>query len=57
VLAELLSYLKVDEIGVTPQEFNVVEFEKDDDTNFHIDFIHAAANLRARNYKIHEIEH
>lgn len=28
------------------------EFEKDDDSNFHIDFIAAAANLRARNYKI-----
>ena len=29
-----------------------VDFEKDDDTNFHIDFIAAAANLRAENYKI-----
>jgi ubiquitin-activating enzyme E1 len=29
-----------------------VEFEKDDDTNFHIDFITAASNLRAENYKI-----
>ncbi|XP_015599069.1 ubiquitin-like modifier-activating enzyme 1 [Cephus cinctus] len=28
------------------------EFEKDDDTNFHIDFIVAASNLRATNYKI-----
>jgi ubiquitin-activating enzyme E1 len=33
-----------------------IEFEKDDDTNFHIDFIHAASNLRARNYKIPEID-
>lgn len=31
---------------------NPVEFEKDDDTNFHIDFITAASNLRATNYKI-----
>jgi ubiquitin-activating enzyme E1 len=31
---------------------NPVEFEKDDDTNFHIDFITAASNLRALNYKI-----
>ncbi|KXL43568.1 hypothetical protein M433DRAFT_3558 [Acidomyces richmondensis BFW] len=30
----------------------VVEFEKDDDTNYHIDFITAASNLRAENYKI-----
>ncbi len=29
-----------------------IEFEKDDDTNFHIDFIAAAANLRAVNYSI-----
>lgn len=31
---------------------NVVEFEKDDDTNHHIDFINAASNLRAINYEI-----
>ena len=31
---------------------NPVEFEKDDDTNHHIDFITAAANLRALNYSI-----
>ena len=29
-----------------------VEFEKDDDTNYHIDFITAASNLRAMNYNI-----
>lgn len=29
-----------------------VEFEKDDDTNHHIDFITAASNLRAQNYNI-----
>ncbi|KAG6331678.1 hypothetical protein ID866_7409 [Astraeus odoratus] len=29
-----------------------VEFEKDDDTNHHIDFITAASNLRATNYTI-----
>ncbi|KAF8742413.1 hypothetical protein AX14_004632 [Amanita brunnescens Koide BX004] len=29
-----------------------VEFEKDDDTNHHIDFITAASNLRATNYAI-----
>ncbi|KAF8640005.1 hypothetical protein AX17_001250 [Amanita inopinata Kibby_2008] len=29
-----------------------VEFEKDDDTNHHIDFITAASNLRATNYGI-----
>jgi ubiquitin-activating enzyme E1 len=30
------------------------EFEKDDDKNFHMDFITACSNLRARNYKIKE---
>jgi ubiquitin-activating enzyme E1 len=29
-----------------------VDFEKDDDTNHHIDFITACSNLRAENYKI-----
>jgi ubiquitin-activating enzyme E1 len=29
-----------------------VEFEKDDDTNFHMDFIVATSNLRAENYDI-----
>lgn len=28
------------------------EFEKDDDTNFHIDFVTATSNLRATNYSI-----
>ena len=28
------------------------EFEKDDDTNFHMDFITACSNLRAENYEI-----
>ncbi|NXN16305.1 UBA1 enzyme, partial [Indicator maculatus] len=29
-----------------------IEFEKDDDSNFHMDFIVAASNLRAENYDI-----
>lgn len=29
-----------------------IEFEKDDDSNFHMDFIVAASNLRAENYGI-----
>lgn len=31
-------------------------FEKDDDTNFHIDFITATSNLRAANYSIKEAD-
>jgi ubiquitin-activating enzyme E1 len=30
----------------------VAEFEKDDDTNFHIDFITASSNMRAWNYRV-----
>ncbi|KAJ3125565.1 SPS-sensor component ptr3 [Nowakowskiella sp. JEL0407] len=33
-------------------KMNPVDFEKDDDSNFHIDFITAASNLRATNYGI-----
>jgi len=32
------------------------EFEKDDDTNFHMDFITCGSNLRARNYNIAEAD-
>ena len=32
------------------------EFEKDDDSNFHIDFIHACANIRALNYGLKEMD-
>ena len=35
---------------------NPLEFEKDDDSNFHMDFITATSNLRARNYKIPEVD-
>lgn len=32
------------------------EFEKDDPTNWHIEFVSAVANLRARNYQIKEVD-
>lgn len=35
--------------GVVPEP---ADFEKDQDLNFHIDFITAACNLRAANYRI-----
>ena len=49
---EELSALKIN----TDRKVNIIEFEKDDDTNFHIDFMSATANLRARNYKIPEVD-
>ena len=38
-------------LGTIPEEF-----EKDEDTNFHIDFIHAMANCRSNNYKLEPME-
>lgn len=39
---------------VSELDYNVkaLSFEKDDDTNFHIDFVTSASNIRATNYKI-----
>lgn len=37
-----------------PASVEAADFEKDDDDNFHIDFITACANLRAANYHIPE---
>lgn len=34
------------------QKLNPIDFEKDDDTNHHMEFITAASNLRAENYGI-----
>uniref|UniRef100_A0A1I8GM96 E1 ubiquitin-activating enzyme n=1 Tax=Macrostomum lignano TaxID=282301 RepID=A0A1I8GM96_9PLAT len=34
----------------------VVEFEKDDDSNYHMDFITACSNLRAANYDIEQAD-
>ena len=51
-LTAKLSQMKI----TTQRRMRNVEFEKDDDTNFHIDFIASTANLRARNYKIPEVD-
>mmetsp|Transcript_15034 Transcript_15034/g.31101 ORF Transcript_15034/g.31101 Transcript_15034/m.31101 type:complete len:672 (+) Transcript_15034:3-2018(+) len=47
------------ELGKTladSKQLAAAEFEKDDDSNFHIAFIAAAANMRARNYTIPEAD-
>jgi hypothetical protein len=31
---------------------NPLEFEKDEDNNFHIDLLHSMTNCRASNYKL-----
>lgn len=37
---------------LTPDSLMAVDFEKDDDNNFHMDFITSCSNLRATNYSI-----
>jgi hypothetical protein len=37
-------------------KLQVEEFEKDNDDNFHVDFIHAMTNVRATNYKLDEMD-
>lgn len=56
VLAKLIPEVKTLAESINRQELQAADFEKDDDSNFHIDFIHATAQLRARNYKITECD-
>ncbi len=52
-LANVMNELSIyDKNNHDPSIFKAHEFEKDDDTNYHIDFIHSCSNLRAENYKI-----
>jgi len=53
-LSNLMQVLSVSTQGLAQDSITAAEFEKDDDTNFHIAFINAVANLRARNYQIPE---
>ena len=51
----------MDDLSITTKELpasalEAADFEKDDDSNYHIAFITAASNLRARNYKIGEAD-
>ncbi|KAK9812201.1 hypothetical protein WJX73_003893 [Symbiochloris irregularis] len=41
-----------------PKDYRLVPvvFEKDDDTNYHMDLITGLANMRARNYQIQEVD-
>lgn len=57
VINDLLGRLEAGASDLPPgYKLNTIEFEKDDDTNFHMDFISSLANLRARNYQIPEVE-
>jgi len=52
--AELEALLgRIEQIGASATgAFEPADFEKDDDDNFHIDFVTACSNLRAGNYSI-----
>jgi ubiquitin-activating enzyme E1 len=56
-LSQLMKDLSLyDKDKADPDKLHPEDFEKDDDTNGHIDFIHACSNLRAKNYKIQECD-
>lgn len=43
---------ELQKLGMPTFTITPLDFEKDDDSNFHMDFIVAASNLRAANYSI-----
>ncbi|KAG2669897.1 hypothetical protein I3843_14G057400 [Carya illinoinensis] len=57
VIAELIMKLKQCQKNLAPEfRMKPIQFEKDDDTNFHMDLIAGLANMRARNYSIPEVD-
>jgi len=56
VIERLMGQLTEDAKVLQADKFAPADFEKDDDRNFHIDFITAMSNMRARNYKIEEAD-
>ncbi|CAO2824832.1 unnamed protein product [Amaranthus hypochondriacus] len=57
VIDELISKLENARKDLQPgYRMKPIQFEKDDDTNFHMDLIAALANMRARNYSIPEVD-
>lgn len=43
-------------LPLVKKDLSVADFEKDDDSNFHIDFISSCGNLRAMNYGIKAVD-
>lgn len=52
IIETLTLVLQKIQAGQDHAQYQPADFEKDDDSNFHIDFIDAASNLRAINYQI-----
>lgn len=55
-LEELREKLASPSLKSSAPEMFPVDFEKDDDSNFHMDYITAASNLRAENYNIPTVD-
>lgn len=53
---KLNNYNELSEKERKQMELSAEEFEKDNDSNFHIDIISAMSNLRCRNYKLEEMD-
>ena len=57
IIEDLLGKLEGVRAGFDKEyRLSVIEFEKDDDTNFHMDAIAGLSNMRARNYEIPEVD-
>ncbi|XAR55794.1 hypothetical protein NMG60_11035997 [Bertholletia excelsa] len=57
VINELLMRLDMCHKKLPPGfRMNPIQFEKDDDSNYHMDLIAGLANMRARNYSIPEVD-
>uniref|UniRef100_A0A5B6ZM50 E1 ubiquitin-activating enzyme n=1 Tax=Davidia involucrata TaxID=16924 RepID=A0A5B6ZM50_DAVIN len=57
VINELAMKLELCQKQLPPGfKMNPIQFEKDDDTNYHMDLIAGLANMRARNYSIPEVD-
>ena len=54
-IKEEINLLQKD-LNIEPNAIKIEKFEKDDDSNGHIDFIFACSNLRAENYNIKTID-
>lgn len=51
------SKVRIAKFKKDPAQFEGVDFEKDVDENYHIDFIHYASDCRAFNYKLKDASH
>ncbi|KAL0897316.1 hypothetical protein Bca101_081277 [Brassica carinata] len=57
VINDLIAKLERCRHNLSPDfRMKPVQFEKDDDTNYHMDVISGLANMRARNYSIPEVD-